>query len=152
MGMRGRVEKAPSARLYRQIARRRRFFLQFRVILHREITFFFYTKRSKSQNFLAPTGNASCPPRPKPTLICGFPPGRDFDFGKISCGSQNIRHEELPHGLIFFMCKFLADLLDVEVSTRACGKKKVWWSLPPDQWRSITTGCRLSMKPILSIK
>ena len=40
------------------------FFKQFRTILHREITFSFYTKRLKSQNFLAPTGNASCPPSP----------------------------------------------------------------------------------------
>ena len=41
-------------------------FLHFRMILHREITFFFYTKRLKPQNFLAPTGYARSPP---PTQI-----------------------------------------------------------------------------------
>ena len=46
-------------------------FLHFRMILHREITFFFYTKRLKPQNFLAPTGYARSPP-----------PNPDFDVEK----------------------------------------------------------------------
>ena len=55
-------------------------FLHFRMILHREITFFFYTKRLKPQNFLAPTGYARCPP---PTQI--------LMWKKI-----------IPHQLLFF--------------------------------------------------
>ena len=92
-------------------------FLHFRKILHREITFFFYTKRLKPQNCLAPTGYARSPP----TQILMWKKLFHINFFSF-----------FPHQLIFLMWTILADLLHVENSHEHVEKKRYGWF--PHRW------------------